>query len=108
MHRSIAIFDNGSWPYALSRSSLDIHISSESPSAIFLDILDINSSIFGICAFLFTVISLSFRESKAVVTVVCFDCDNGWTDEAIFLNICSFFDMAVLLYFFQFFTACRL
>ena len=37
-----------------------------STSDIFLEIRDINSSIFGICAFRFTVISFTFMESSAI------------------------------------------
>ena len=38
------------------------------PSAIHLEMLEINSPMFGICAFLFTVFSFSFLESSAILT----------------------------------------
>ena len=42
------------------------------PFAVFLDVVEINSSMLGICVFLYSVILFSFRESRAIFTDLSF------------------------------------
>ena len=44
-HLLIAFFDNGNWKYALPKSNLEIHTSTAAPSALFLCMRVINSSL---------------------------------------------------------------
>ena len=62
------------------------------PSAIFLDVRQINSSMLRIYAFLLTVNSFNFLESNAIFTD--FAGDDCWADEAIFVNVIRFLNVA--------------
>ena len=104
MHRFRASLDNDSWPYAQSRSNLEIliQISSSGSSALFLEILEINSSKIGLSSY-----GNSFQLSRIQSSFyrhILFHCYYGRVDEADFVNVFCFFNIALFHELINFFS----